>query len=57
MKPSHYTTPRTLAECQWTTGYQGATHALDDRRGVCIWDWAIAAVAGAVAVLIWMGAI
>ena len=24
MKPSHLTTPRTLAECQFTTGYQSA---------------------------------
>ena len=24
MKPSHLTTPRTLAECQFTTGYTSA---------------------------------
>lgn len=24
MKPSHYTTPRTLAECHWATGYSRA---------------------------------
>jgi hypothetical protein len=29
MKPSHFTTPRTLSECQFTTGYQ--SHRFTDR--------------------------
>lgn len=24
MKPSHFQTPRTLADCQWATGYSSA---------------------------------
>ena len=57
MKPSHFNAPRTLAECQWTTGYTSVQHALDRSRGFMFWDCVIAAIAGAVAVLMWQGVI
>ncbi len=30
MKPSHLNTPRTLADCQWTTGYSSAQPTRSD---------------------------
>ncbi len=31
MKPSHITTPRTIAECTWVTGYTRANVPTGDR--------------------------
>jgi len=48
MKPSHLTTPRTLAECQFTTGYQSAEVARRDYPllfWILLWVCAVAALA------------
>lgn len=50
MKPSHYTTPRTLAETTFVTGYTSTGPRPFDREDRIVL-WASAAVALAVVVL------
>ncbi len=52
MKPSHYTAPRTLAECQWTTGYTSASYRADAERRERFWHVVMYVLALAVAVVI-----
>lgn len=51
MKPSHLTTPRTLAECQWTSGYPQAPISRRDRIGGVL--LAVAMGVAAAALLVW----
>lgn len=36
IKPSHYTTPRTLAECTFDVGYAESQNPLEDFYGYCL---------------------
>jgi hypothetical protein len=53
MKPSHFSAPRTLAECQFTTGYVSRPDERSEKR--C--DFCIALIAVAVCALIVFGVI
>lgn len=55
MKPSHLSTPRTMSECTFTTGYTSAYRPTEyqwqDR--LVIWAGAAAMAALAVVIVIW----
>ena len=43
MKPSHFTTPRTMNECHWTPGYQSLSYK-DETIGEIIAGYVLAMV-------------
>ena len=53
MKPSHFQTPRTLAECNFQTGYGKGEEKMDPEEKAYMWCLGIIAVAFAAILVIW----